>query len=260
MNQSFTYSRDPDEMRNRVVKQKVAVACSVFLHPKAGEQRAIWTKVEYSPSSTQNPGDTYHQANIFSSVNTLDSSNVVHFSEENEKNMSSMCYLLIYLREIHTQNDIIQWSINAILTTSVEKKKKHSLFISLFMYTVGQVVLKNIHGYATFTFLWFLFCFAWLQGAACRILVSGPGVMPPAVEAQSLNHWTAREVPQHSLSKKEWSLINVLMNDNYSLSAVSLWMIRKWAVRQSGNRMTGFYILKLTKISIWKLHLYHLLF
>ena len=33
--------------------------------------------------------------------------------------------------------------------------------------------------------------------AGCRILVPWPGIepVPPAVEAQSLNHWTAREVP-----------------------------------------------------------------
>ena len=33
--------------------------------------------------------------------------------------------------------------------------------------------------------------------AACRILVPQPGIepVPPAVEARSLNHWTAREVP-----------------------------------------------------------------
>ena len=32
---------------------------------------------------------------------------------------------------------------------------------------------------------------------ACGILVPRPGIkpIPPAVEAQSLNHWTAREVP-----------------------------------------------------------------
>ena len=34
--------------------------------------------------------------------------------------------------------------------------------------------------------------------AACGILVSRPGIepSPPALEVQSLNHWTAREVPQ----------------------------------------------------------------
>ena len=39
------------------------------------------------------------------------------------------------------------------------------------------------------------FCF-WLCNTACRILVPRPGIKPtpPAVEAQSLNHWTTREV------------------------------------------------------------------
>ena len=34
---------------------------------------------------------------------------------------------------------------------------------------------------------------------ACGILVPRPGIkpMPPALEAQHLNHWTAREVPQY---------------------------------------------------------------
>ena len=36
---------------------------------------------------------------------------------------------------------------------------------------------------------------------ACGILVPLPGIkpIPPAVEAQSPNHWTAREVPQRTL-------------------------------------------------------------
>ena len=42
----------------------------------------------------------------------------------------------------------------------------------------------------------FLFLF-WPCHTTCGVLVSQPGIepMPPAVEAQSLNHWTAREVP-----------------------------------------------------------------
>ena len=41
------------------------------------------------------------------------------------------------------------------------------------------------------------FFFFWPHCAACRILVPQPGIepTPPAVEAQKLNHWTAREVP-----------------------------------------------------------------
>ena len=46
----------------------------------------------------------------------------------------------------------------------------------------------------------FLFFF-WLDHAACGILVLWPGILPvpPAVEAWSLNHWTAREIPTWSL-------------------------------------------------------------
>ena len=41
------------------------------------------------------------------------------------------------------------------------------------------------------------FFFFWLHRVACGILVPGPGIepAPPALEAQSLHHWTAREVP-----------------------------------------------------------------
>ena len=44
--------------------------------------------------------------------------------------------------------------------------------------------------------LFCLFTF-WLHHAAFGILVLQPEIepVPPAVEAQSLNHWTAREVP-----------------------------------------------------------------
>ena len=39
--------------------------------------------------------------------------------------------------------------------------------------------------------------FFWPYGGACRDLSSGTRIEPvlPAVEAQSLNHWTAREFP-----------------------------------------------------------------
>ena len=54
--------------------------------------------------------------------------------------------------------------------------------------------------------LFFYFLFFWPCHVACRILVPRQGIEPvsPAVEAPSLNHWTAREVPlpflTHSLS------------------------------------------------------------
>ena len=43
----------------------------------------------------------------------------------------------------------------------------------------------------------FIFIYFWPWYVACGILVPGPGIepVPPTVEAQSLNHWTTREVP-----------------------------------------------------------------
>ena len=48
-----------------------------------------------------------------------------------------------------------------------------------------------------FHFFLFFFLFFWLHSTACGILVPWPGIepLPPAVEAQSLNHWTTGEVP-----------------------------------------------------------------
>ena len=50
--------------------------------------------------------------------------------------------------------------------------------------------------------LFLLFIYVWPCHTACRILVPRPGTepVPPAVEAQSLNHWTTREVPSRVLT------------------------------------------------------------
>lgn len=44
----------------------------------------------------------------------------------------------------------------------------------------------------------------WIYRAARGILVPSPGTKPalPAVEARSLNHWTAREVPSPKIDFK----------------------------------------------------------
>ena len=44
----------------------------------------------------------------------------------------------------------------------------------------------------------------WLHSRACGILLPRPGIepMPPAVEAQILNHWTTREGPGLTISYK----------------------------------------------------------
>ena len=46
-------------------------------------------------------------------------------------------------------------------------------------------------------YLWLFFFFFWLHLAAHGILIPQARIepVPPASEAQSLNHWTAREVP-----------------------------------------------------------------
>ena len=51
--------------------------------------------------------------------------------------------------------------------------------------------------------LFYYYHFGGPHHAACRILVPRPGIepMPPAVEAGSLSHWTAREVPQMLIFK-----------------------------------------------------------
>ena len=53
--------------------------------------------------------------------------------------------------------------------------------------------------------LLFFFFFFWRHHIACGILVPQPGIepAPPALEAQSLNHWTTREVPPSAYSQKQ---------------------------------------------------------
>ena len=53
--------------------------------------------------------------------------------------------------------------------------------------------------YILFFFNFYLF----FGRAACGILVAQTGIepAPPALEARSLNHWTAREVPLYTLEK-----------------------------------------------------------
>ncbi|XP_073665439.1 solute carrier family 22 member 18 isoform X11 [Tursiops truncatus] len=50
--------------------------------------------------------------------------------------------------------------------------------------------------------------------AACGILVPQPGIepVPPAAEAQSLNHWTAREVPVMCIVIKFFTTLNIYQN------------------------------------------------
>lgn len=58
---------------------------------------------------------------------------------------------------------------------------------------LGPKIQRILRGNTHCNFFFFLF---WLSPAACGLLVSQPEVepMPSVLEAQNLNHWTAREV------------------------------------------------------------------
>ena len=75
------------------------------------------------------------------------------------------------------------------------------VFIFLLDYDVERLfillvdlIFKEMSTHTFWITYLFFFC---LHQAACRILVSWPEMepMPSALEAQSLNHWTAREFP-----------------------------------------------------------------
>ena len=84
------------------------------------------------------------------------------------------CFYEVNIFRLHKQRLVY------LLTTTTTTKSQYS----------GAE--KNIPIYLTS----FFFFFFWSYHVACKILVPWPGIepMPPALEAQSLNHWTAREV------------------------------------------------------------------
>ena len=69
----------------------------------------------------------------------------------------------------------------------------------VFIYLAAQGLNCNKWKLWLFIKILFIFNFIfWPHFRACEILIPWPGIkpMPPAVEAQSVNHWTSREVPQ----------------------------------------------------------------
>ena len=60
-----------------------------------------------------------------------------------------------------------------------------------------RAVTKVPWSYGVFRLFVWSFIFIFFDSTACAILVLQPGIelVPPTVEAQSLNYWTAREVP-----------------------------------------------------------------
>ena len=59
--------------------------------------------------------------------------------------------------------------------------------------------------------LFFCCLFFWLHSMALVILVPGPGIepSPPALEAQNLNHWSTREVPEGIFLRKTFRCLSL---------------------------------------------------
>ena len=70
-------------------------------------------------------------------------------------------------------------------------EKKEAMMLELIDKKLFQIPQSS---FISFFFFQFFGCAMWHVG----IIVPQPGIepMPPAVEAWSLNHWTAREVPK----------------------------------------------------------------
>ena len=91
--------------------------------------------------------------------------------------------------------------------------------------------------------------FFWLHRVPCRILVPQPGIEPAfsAVEAQSLNHWTTREVLVHFVGENECRiLLRILeqltipfsrgssqLRDQTRVSCIAGGLFTVWATRET---------------------------
>ena len=84
------------------------------------------------------------------------------------------------------------------LAPIVQESTVHQLYHHLIepLWRLNEI----IYTVSTIQHILFQMSLFFFLGAACRILVPWPGIkpVPPAMEAQSLNHWTTREVPQIS--------------------------------------------------------------
>ena len=74
------------------------------------------------------------------------------------------------------------------------------VLITIIFFKDANYSLKDMHTKAVMISFFYLFIFG---HTACGILVPQPGIEPgpPALEAWSLNHWTAREVPHFCFRK-----------------------------------------------------------
>ena len=83
----------------------------------------------------------------------------------------------------------------------------------------GAVTFSSSSQYVSLFYVCFclktLFVF-WPRHTACEILVPRPGIEPvhPAVEAQSPNRWTTREVPKDTLFNINCCFVNIDLTAN----------------------------------------------
>ena len=75
-----------------------------------------------------------------------------------------------------------------------------------------------LFSFYSFFFLFFLFFFL-LSQEACEILVSQPGIehTPPALEAQSPNHWSTKEVPMPNPSTLDYPRLSPPLSSHLQL-------------------------------------------
>ena len=122
-----------------------------------------------------------------------------------KSSLSLFCYILHFQCHRHplltllprpVHQKVLRSQLFAVyLIKWMEEKKEKMLFrrkwsnCRLIQLCVGERGWRWEHANPTFYFIFWLYC------TACGILVPQPGIEPvsPAVEAQSLNHWTARK-------------------------------------------------------------------
>ena len=84
----------------------------------------------------------------------------------------------------------VPWTWALIITETAKWEDVGSMSYFTILISSSLDLFSNI------TFCLFVFVF-WLHSVPCGTLVPQPGIepVPIALETQSLNHWTAREVP-----------------------------------------------------------------
>ena len=110
------------------------------------------------------------------------------------KNTGVGCHFLLQCMKVKSESEVTQ--LCPTLRDPMDCSLPGSSVRGIFQAKVlewGAIAFSTVSPTHTLFFFFFFF----FGHMACRILVPRPGIkpLPPALEAQSLNHWTAREVP-----------------------------------------------------------------